>query len=140
VYPFFELRDGHCRHPLREGQKHGKVVLVSNSGFWEIDNFDPLLIHMRAMCKNFAREFVGALLRPHGAALKPMIELGAPLDDIFAAAKEAGCQLVRDGKMSAETLNVVSRELMPLEMYVQAANQGFQQQLDTLQKPVPTEK
>jgi multimeric flavodoxin WrbA len=140
LYPFYELRDGHCRHPLREGHKPGKVVLVSNSGFWEIDNFDPLLIHMRAMCKNFAREFAGALLRPHGAALKPMIEMGVPLDDIFSAAKDAGCQLVRDGEMSAETLNVVSRELLPLDMLVQAANRNFQQQLDALEKPVPTEK
>jgi hypothetical protein len=37
VYPFFELRDGHCRHPLREDTKSSKVVLVSNCGFWEMD-------------------------------------------------------------------------------------------------------
>ncbi len=140
VQPFIELRDGHCRHPLREGPKSGKVVLVSNSGFWEMDNFDPLLVHVRAMCKNTAREFAGGLLRPHGEALRPMIELGAPPDDIFAAAKEAGRQLVRDGEMSTETLNIVSRELLPLDMYVQMANQKFQQDLDALEKPVAIEK
>jgi multimeric flavodoxin WrbA len=140
VYPFFELRDGHCRHPLREGYKPGKVALVSTCGSWEIDNFDPLLIHIRTMCKSLQREFAGALLRPHGEAVKPMIELRMPLDDIFSAAKMAGFQLVRDGKMSTETLNVVSRELLPLEMFVQLANQSFQQQLDALQKPMPTEK
>ena len=140
VQPFIELRDGHCRHPLREGRKSGKVVLVSNAGFWEMDNFDPLLVHVRAMCKNTAMEFAGALLRPHGEALKPMMELGAPLDDIFAAAKEAGRQLVRDGEMSTETLNIVSRELLPLDMYVQMANQKFQQDLDALEKPVAIEK
>jgi multimeric flavodoxin WrbA len=140
VQPFVELRDGHCRHPLREGHKPGKVVLVSNSGFWEMDNFDPLLVYVRAMCKNTAMEFGGALLRPHGEALKPMIKLAAPLDDVFAAAKEAGRQLVRDGEMSTETLNIVSRELLPLDMYVQMANQKFQQDLDALEKPVAIEK
>ena len=50
--PFFELRDGHCRHPGREGSSSAKVVLVSNCGFWELDNFDPLLVHMQAICKN----------------------------------------------------------------------------------------
>ena len=140
VQPFIELRDGHCRHPLRQARDPGKVVLVSNAGFWEMDNFDPLLVHVRAMCKNTAMEFAGALLRPHGEALKPMMELGAPLDDVFAAAKEAGRQLVRDGEMSTETLNIVSRELLPLDMYVQMANQKFQQDLDALEKPVAIEK
>ncbi len=134
VQPFFELRDGHCRHLLREGHKYGKVVLVSNCGFWEMDNFDPLLVHTKAFCRNGDMEFAGALLRPHGEALRPMMEMGISLDDVFEAAREAGRQLVKDGKMSAETLNIVSRELMPLEAYVQAANEMFQQALDALKK------
>ena len=134
VQPFFELRDGHCRHPRREGIKHGKVVLVSNCGFWEMDNFDALLVHMKAMCKNMDREFAGALLRPQGPALKSMMEMGAPVNDILEAAKEAGRQLVRDGKISTETLGIVSRELLPLEMCVQIVNQRSQQALDALEK------
>jgi len=134
VQPFFELRDGHCRHMAREGYKHGKVVLVSNTGFWEMDNFDPLLVHMKAICRNGAMEFAGALLRPHGEALRPMMKLGIVLDDVFEAAREAGRQLVKDGKMSTETLNIVSRELVPLETYVRAANETFQQALDALKK------
>ena len=134
VHPFIELRDDHCRHPLREDGKHGKVVLVSNCGFWEMDNFDPMLVHMKAACKNMSREFAGALLRPHGGGLRPMKEMSMPLDDIFEAAKEAGRQLVRDGEMSAETLATVSRELMPREMYLQFANDFFQRTLDVLKK------
>lgn len=60
VQQFFELRDGHCRHPLRKGTRDGKVVLVSTCGFWEMDNFDSVLAHMRAFCKNTGREFSGA--------------------------------------------------------------------------------
>jgi multimeric flavodoxin WrbA len=134
VQPFLELRDGHCRHPVREGYKNGKIVLVSNSGFWEMDNFDPLLVHTKAFCKNAAKEFAGALLRPHGEALRPMMKMGISLDDVFEAARDAGRQLVKDGKMSTETLDIVSRELMPLEMYLKAANKMFQQALDALKK------
>lgn len=134
INPFIELRDGHCRHPLREGTKSGKVVLVSNCGFWEMDNFNPLLIHVKAACKNSTREFAGALLRPHGPALSAMKEMGVPIEDILEAAKEVGRQLVRDGKMSDETLKIVSRELMPMDMYIQSANQMFQQLLDALGK------
>ncbi|MCK4472846.1 MAG: hypothetical protein KAW49_13780 [Anaerolineae bacterium] len=51
-----------------------------------------------------------------------MMEKGAPVDDIFEAAKEAGRQLVEDGKMSPETLAIVSRELLPLEMWARGTN------------------
>ena len=135
VQPLFELRDGHCRHLVREGHNpDGKLVLVSNSGFWEMDNFDPLIVHMKAACKNMSREFAGALLRPHGEAIQVVLEMGMSLDDIFDAAREAGRQLVTEGKMSAETLDTISRELMPLDMYMAGANHSFQQELDKLEK------
>ncbi len=131
IQPFFEIRDGHCRHLVREGHNpNGKVVLVSNCGFWEMDNFEPMVAHMNAACKNMAREFAGALLRPHGPAIQILLEMGAPLDDVFGAAKETGRQLVTDGAMSTETLNIVSRELMPLDVYMAGANQHFQQEIE----------
>ena len=120
--PFIELRDGHCHHPLREGTKPGQIVLVSSCGYWEIDNFDLLLAHIHAFCEHAEREFAGALLRSHGPALQPMMKEGAPVGDIFEAAKAAGRQLVADGKMSPETLATVSRELLPLEAWVRGAD------------------
>ena len=140
VQPFIELRDGHCRHPWRGERESGKVALVSNAGFWEMDNFEPLLVHMKAMCKNMGTEFAGALLRPHGEILKPLMEMGRSPDDVFEAAREAGRQLVEEGKMSPETLSIVSRELAPRESYVRGANRVFQQALDALEKPVAIEK
>ncbi len=110
--PFFELRDGHCRHPGRKGAKGGKLVLVSNCGFWEMDNFDPLLAHMEAMSKNVGREFAGALLSLHGPVLKAMLDQGYPVEDVLEAAREAGRQLVQKGEMDPGTLATVSRELI----------------------------
>lgn len=134
LHPFFELRDDHCRHPVRGEAKARKLVLVSNCGFWEMDNFDPLLVHMKAACKNMSAEFAGALLRPHGGAMSGMLEMGAPIGDIFEAAKEAGRQLVKEQKISQEALDIVSRELMPRDLYIQIINQMFQQCLDELEK------
>lgn len=130
--PFFELRDGHCRHPRRDGAHDSKTVLVANCGFWELDNFDPLLGHIKAACKNLGSEFAGALLRPHGPALGAMLDMGLPVNDVLDAAREAGRQLVQDGQISPQTLQVVSRELLPLDMYLQVINQNFQQALDAL--------
>jgi multimeric flavodoxin WrbA len=134
IEPFFELRDGHCRHPAREKTKTLKFVLISNCGLWEKDNFDPLIVFMKAFSKNASAEFAGALLRPHGEAMPGMLKMGLPLNDIFEAAKEAGRQLVKEQKMSQETLDIISRELLPREMYMQFANQNFQQCLDALKK------
>jgi multimeric flavodoxin WrbA len=128
--PFIELRDGHCRHPRREEEKLEKVVLVSNCGFWEMDNFDPLLVHMEAACRNLGAEFAGALLRPHGPALSAMLKMGAPVTDVLDAAREAGRQLVEDGEMKVETLRAVSRELIPLQNYVDMVNDLFRQALE----------
>lgn len=130
IEPFYELRHGHCRKPRRTGTKSGKVVLVSNCAFWEMDNFDPLLVHIEAICKNLDREFSGALLRPHGTGMKRMLKGDIPIDDIFIAAKEAGRQLVADGRMLPETLKAVSRNLMSLEQHMQGSNQFFQQMLN----------
>jgi hypothetical protein len=42
---------------------------------------------------------------------------GIRVDSILQAAQEAGRQLVESGKMSPETLGVVQRGLVPLEMW-----------------------
>lgn len=132
VEPFFELREGHCRHPIRKKPIGGKLVLVSNSGFWELDNFDPMIVHMKAICRNIGREFAGALLRPHGPALKPMKNMGLQVEDVFKAAKNAGLQLIQEGKISAQTLGIISRELLPLKVYIENVNKGFEQALASL--------
>jgi hypothetical protein len=135
--PFIKLKDGHSRHVPHEGFHYGrKVVLVSNCGFWEMDNFEPLLVHMKALCANMGREFAGALLRPCGPVLGlgPVLGIKRPVDDIFEAAREAGRQLIRDGKMSHKTLNIVSRELMPREEYIGNVNRIFQQMLASVTK------
>jgi multimeric flavodoxin WrbA len=132
--PSIELRDGHCRHPLREGVKAGQVVLVSTCGFPEMDNFDALLSHVKAACRNLNRKFAGAVLRPSGPILRVLVDMGAAPEDIFAAARDAGRQLVRDGVMAAGTLDVVGRELVPRDMFIEQANQHIRQLLKGLRE------
>jgi multimeric flavodoxin WrbA len=120
--PEFVLRDGHCRHPLREGVRAGKLVLVSSCGFHELDNFDPLLVHVRAACETMSRDFAGALLRPHGWVLRYLLKRGEA-QDVLDAARRAGEEFAEKGVMSAETLAAVSRELVSLEECVRLQNE-----------------
>lgn len=130
VLPFFELREGHCRHPLRADVRQGKFVLVASCGFWEMDNFDPLLVHVKAFCRNLNKEFSGALLRPHAGALKWMIKKGEAVNDIFDAARLAGRQLIQDGAIPDQTLATLSRTLLPLAKFVEAVNGELQKILE----------
>ena len=106
--------------------KRQKVVLVSSCGFWDISMFDPLVSQMKAI---YARpggntEFAGALLRPGADPMWDMMkgDGAAALTSIFVAAKEAGRQLVKEGKISEKILNDVSKKFMPEEEYKKAAN------------------
>jgi multimeric flavodoxin WrbA len=132
ILPFVELRNGHCAHALREGTKTGKVVLVSNCGFWEHDNFDPLLVHMRAFCRTIGRTFAGALLRPTGETFRGLLERQRPVADILEAAEEAGRQLIQEGDLSPETLEIISRELLSLDRFVSTSNNVCRRMLDAL--------
>jgi multimeric flavodoxin WrbA len=47
--PTIELREDRCRHPGRGRVRDRKMVLVSNCGFRELDNFDALVTHIKAL-------------------------------------------------------------------------------------------
>jgi multimeric flavodoxin WrbA len=118
-----EVRDGRSRHVVEEQDTPGRVVLVSNCGLWEMENFNTLVAYIDAACQHVEREFAGALLRPHGQTLRDLLKRGEPVDDVLDAARKAGRQLVRDGKMSAEALATVGRELVTRDDYITNMNQ-----------------
>lgn len=129
--PSIELREGHTRHPHREVTR-GKLVLVSSCGLWELDNFDPMIAHIKAYCRNADLEFVGAILRPHGIFLKRMLEKGAPVEDVLEMARTSGSQLVKDGKIYTSQLDTISKPLVPKDVFMQIFNQGLTERLKEL--------
>jgi multimeric flavodoxin WrbA len=124
--PYVELRNGRCRHPLRQFTKPGKIVYISTCAWWKLENFDPMIQYMKAMSANLGREFAGALLRPHAGPLKYLKATGNSVDDIINAAKDSGRELIENGKISSENLKKISRELIPLEEYIKIFNQDME--------------
>lgn len=124
-----EVRDGRSRHVVEEQDTRGRVVLVSNCGLWEMENFNTLVAYIDAACQHVERKFAGALLRPHGQTLRDLLKRGEPVGDVLDAAREAGRQLVRDGKMSAESLATVGRELVTRDDYITKVNQSAEKLL-----------
>jgi multimeric flavodoxin WrbA len=113
------------------GSKRQKIVLVSTCGAWEVSMFDPLLQQMKALYgrPEGSSDFAGALLRPMAEGMKEMIKAGEMglVEGVFRAAKEAGLQLAKEGKITEETQKEVSRELMPKDAYYKAAQMMMEQ-------------
>jgi len=118
------------------GENKQKIVLVSTCGDWDISMFDPLLMQMKALYSrpDGSSSFAGALLRPMADGVKEMIKAGETglVDGVFLAAREAGRQLAREGIISEELQQKVSRPLMPREAYYKAA----QMMMDEMKKAI----
>ncbi|MFW9927739.1 MAG: flavodoxin family protein [Candidatus Thorarchaeota archaeon] len=121
----FEIRDDHCRHALRDHVKNGKIALFSVCGFYEMDNFDPLITHVKALSKNMNREYIGALLRPYGWIVEGGMRQGYKLDYILEAIREAGHQLISEGTMNEETLAIVASDIVPRDRVVEMLKQNY---------------
>jgi multimeric flavodoxin WrbA len=111
--------------------KSQKAVLVSTCDAWELSMFDPLLMQMKAVYDHpeGGLEFAGALLRPMAEGMKEMIKAGEMglIEGVFQAARDAGQQLVKEGRISEEIQKAVSRELMPRDAYYKAAMEMIEQ-------------
>ena len=129
--PLKNLMDRQLPLIMQEQTRKQKVVLVSTCSAWELSMFDPLLAQMKAIYSmpEANSEFVGALLRPMADGMKEMIkaEETRSVDEIIQAAKEAGRQLVKEGRISEEVQKKVSKELMPRDAYYKAAQEMMDQ-------------
>jgi multimeric flavodoxin WrbA len=127
--PWVELRDGHCRHPSRNSSPGtAKMALLSVSGFYELDNFDPLVCHAKAIAKNLGRQYAGSLLRPYASALPALRRNGQDVDDIYLALRQAGECLAQEGLIPRDIENRVSRHLVTRDKYIEGLNQQFREQ------------
>jgi multimeric flavodoxin WrbA len=111
--PLLESRDGRTRARFRKDVKIRKILLVSTGGWWEKGNFETVTKIAKELAENSSVEFAGAVIRPHAFL---MMQEGKLTDDgasIIEAARKAGEQLVRVGAIGQETLDAISRPLIP---------------------------
>lgn len=124
--PRIELVKDHCRHPRRDMTTGlNRIALVSVCGFWEADNFDPLVAWVEALGRNVWAEVAGRLLRPHAYAYSRMPGLAPPKRAVTRALRSAGRELVEEGRISRETEAAVAAPLISRGPYVAMANRSW---------------
>lgn len=120
--PLLQYIDGRTRARFHEDVKLSKIVLVSSSGWWELGNFDTVIRIAKELASNTNVEFVGALLRPHASELHEHPNQAAV---VFTAARQAGHQLIKNGKIAEQTLQIISQPLVTEEEYRNQLNENY---------------
>ena len=120
--PILENKDGRTRARFHDGIKIRKIMLVASSGWWELGNFDTLKHIIAEMAANFNVEFGGSVLRPHASAMDSRPQ---EKKSIKAALVEAGYQLIKEGKISPEILQSISRPLITFEDYLKGETDQY---------------
>ena len=115
IEPFLEARRGRTRGRFHKQVKIRKIVLVSTGGWWEKENFDTVVHITEELAKNASLEFAGAVLRPHAFLMKEKGKLTKDGEAVMNAVKRAGYELVKEGRMNKETLEMISRPLISEE-------------------------
>ena len=116
--PDLTWRNGRTRARFRDDIAIRKVVLLAVGGWWEPENMDGLVDIVREFTETASVEFAGAVLRPHAYHMKKDGVLTGPGKSVVQAVKQAGFELVHNGKMEEDTLKKISRPLIAEPRYV----------------------
>jgi multimeric flavodoxin WrbA len=121
--PILKKQNGRTRARFHTGVKISKIVLVSTCGWWEKGNFQTVLRIAKEFAKDASIEFAGAILRPHAFL---MTEYKEEARNILEAARQAGYQLVKEGKMSKNLLDVIGQPLISEEELRHRYNNSYE--------------
>jgi multimeric flavodoxin WrbA len=123
LQPYLEFRDDRTRARFHQDVSIQKIVLVSTGGWWEKENMNTVVQIVEELAANASVEFSGAILRPHAFLMKKDGKITKEGEELLRAAREAGRELIRDGKISQGTLDIISSPLITEEELRQRYNQ-----------------
>lgn len=122
--------EGEYRHRKRY-ETYPKLVIVSNCGFPEQSQFQALRVMFHRVARNMHTEIVGEICRGQGELLhirEPFVQKS--VDAYFEWVRQAGREVVEQGRISSETAQKLEEPLMDDEQYVMAANSSYARKLE----------
>lgn len=114
--PFLRLDPANrVRHPFFWAMP-SKFLLVSTSGFPEMESFLPLIMTFRAQAANFGCKSIGEICIPGSIALQMAPQLLEPRLDMI---QRAGKMLALHEKIEPALLEEMSRPIVTVEQYLE---------------------
>lgn len=95
-----------------------KIAALSVCAFPQDYNFQALSMNMRML---YGTDLVAEIYR-HSSEFLTAPPLQTRVEEVLAAVARAGYEVVRQGRVSPETMNAISQELAPLETLIDMAN------------------
>lgn len=116
-------KNGKYTHPQRYEIKDKKNVLISTCGFPEHSNFELLIKQFEKITRNNLDEKILSVM---GELLSIKIlqdEISWYLDSV----EQAGKEFAQKGSFSDETKEKLNKKLVPVESYVEMANESWEE-------------
>lgn len=128
--PHFEKDDGgESKHSLRHG-KSPKVVVISNCGFPEQSHFQVLRLLFKRIARNMNSEVIAEIYRGGGGILEdPPLALKPFIWKYKKVLKRAGGEIIKNLKLSDETVSELAKPIIPDDMYIKGANKYWDKEL-----------
>ncbi|UCD19384.1 MAG: flavodoxin family protein [candidate division WOR-3 bacterium] len=124
VIPELQTREGRTRARFRDDVKLRKVVLVATGAWYEKENLSTVERIALEFAEDASIEFAGAILRPHAFLMKQQGELTKDGAKILEMVRQAGRELVENGRIAKETLDLIARPLVGREELLQRYNRA----------------
>lgn len=126
--PHFIMDGKGLLHPLR-WRFPKQIFLVSVCGYSGLHNFDPLVLHMKRLARNFHSDFCGAVLRP--AVFSVLLTRKYPdrVRKVLDSVRTAGEELARLGSVTSQTAQAVAEDICTPEELMATANAYWDREL-----------
>jgi len=135
MYPYMTPGLTRTRHPRRVSKEQYYVVF-STCGFPEIETFDPIISHFDAIAHQYHVPVISYLLTPQGPNLFKNPLYYPQLVEKVDALKEAGEQIVLNGKVDKKVLKKISSTTAKnkITFWQKEASQFWQERVDSKSK------
>jgi len=128
---FVMTESGETGHE-KSATPHPDFIVISNCGYPEQSQFQVLRLLFRRIARNMNARLVAEIYRGSGgifgAREHPMIK--PIVEEYLALVKQAGGQVVREGKILDATNQALEQQLIPTEIYIQQVNMMWDKLMD----------
>ncbi len=123
---FSKTVNGESRHWQKPEEKTPRLVMISNCGFPERSHFQALSLWVQRVALNMQTELLGEIYAPQGG----LLALDLPQVKTYLEwLNRAGREIAMGQVLSVETQQALQKQFLPDEIYIQNANQYFDNML-----------
>jgi len=125
AYPYMIQGMNRVRHPRKYIKENQSMVVFSVCGFFKMVNFKPVSEYFKALAHNRHCPVVGEIYRTAAVGLYGNPFLFEKFEQVMAALKDAGEQIVTSGKIKRKTTRKIHQKIRPKNTDLNKVNEWW---------------